>query len=63
MEIGDVFFIRGEEDRTIAAKVEVQDATPVVETEQVDPGEWQPVGVGQSRGSATLLELRYPFTN
>jgi hypothetical protein len=63
MEIGDVYFIRGEEGRTIAAKVEVHDATPVTETEQIDPGEWQPIGIGQSRGAATLLELRYPFTS
>jgi hypothetical protein len=61
MEIDEVYFVRGENDRTIAAKVEVQDATPVTETERVDPGEWQPVGVGQARGDATLLELRYPF--
>ncbi|MEU4161676.1 hypothetical protein [Actinoplanes sp. NPDC026670] len=63
MEIGEVYFIRGEAQRTVAAKVEVQDATPVTETEQVDPGEWQPIGIGQGRGEATLLELRYPFTS
>ncbi|MEU8659387.1 hypothetical protein [Actinoplanes philippinensis] len=63
MEVGDVFFIRGESDRTLAAKVQVQDTTPVVETEKVEPEEWQPVGVGQGRGAATLLELRYPFTS
>jgi hypothetical protein len=63
MEIGEVYFIRGEAQRTVAAKVEVQDTTTVVETEQVDPGEWQPIGIGQGRGEATLLELRYPFTS
>lgn len=61
MEVDEVYFVRGENDRTIAAKVEVRDATPVTETERVDPGEWQPVGVGQARGEATLLELRHPF--
>ncbi|MFI5496095.1 hypothetical protein [Actinoplanes sp. NPDC051859] len=59
MEVGDVYFIRGEGARTIGAKVKVQDATPVEETEKVEPGEWQPVGIGQSRGAATLLELRF----
>jgi hypothetical protein len=62
MEIGEVYFIRGEGERTIGAKVEVQDATPVVETERVDPGEWQPIGIGQGRGEATLLELRFPIS-
>jgi hypothetical protein len=63
MELDEVYFIRGDGDRTVAAKVEVQDATPVTETEEVEPGEWQPVGVGQSRGTATLLEIRYPFAS
>jgi len=61
MEIPDAYFVRGENGRTIAAKVETHDNPTVVETEKVEPGEWQPVGVGQSRGSATILELRYPF--
>ncbi|MEV4283408.1 hypothetical protein [Actinoplanes xinjiangensis] len=63
MEIGEVYFIRGEAGRTVGAKVETQDATPVVETERVDPGEWQPIGVGQGRGDGTLLELRYPYVS
>jgi len=63
MEVDDVYFIRGEQDRTVAAKVEVQEATPVTETERVDPGEWQPIGIGQGRSAATLLELRFPFTS
>jgi hypothetical protein len=63
MEVDDVYFIRGERDRTVAAKVEVQEATPVTETERVDPGEWQPIGVGQGRAAATLVELRFSFTN
>jgi len=61
MEIPDVYFVRGDNGRTIAAKVETHDNPTVVETEKVEPGEWQAVGVGQSRGSATILELRYPF--
>jgi hypothetical protein len=59
MEIPQVYFVRGENTRTIAAKVETHDATPVVETFQVDPREWQPLGIGQSRGDATVLELRF----
>jgi hypothetical protein len=61
MEIPDAYFVRGDSGRTLAAKVETHDNPAVVETEKVEPGEWQPVGVGQSRGSATILELRYPF--
>lgn len=61
MEIPKVYFIRGDDINTVAAKVEVKDDPTVVEVEQVDPGEWQPVGLGQARGDATVLELRFPF--
>lgn len=61
MEIGSVYFIRGEQDRTIDATIKVDEVgAPAAETEQVDPGEWQPVGIGEGRGPATLLELRFP---
>ncbi|WFF00295.1 hypothetical protein [Micromonospora sp. WMMD964] len=63
MEIPQVYFVRGDSTRTIAAKVEVKDEPTVVEVEEVIPAEWQPVGVGQGRGDATILELRYPFTS
>jgi len=63
MQVDDVYFIRGENDRTVAAKVEVHESTPVTETERVDPGEWQPIGIGQGRDAATLVELRFPFTS
>ncbi|MFC5922792.1 hypothetical protein [Micromonospora vulcania] len=63
MEIPKVYFVRSDDTRTIAAKVEVADDPAVVEVEEVKPKEWQPVGVGQERGDATLLELRYPFTS
>ncbi|WBB67545.1 hypothetical protein [Micromonospora sp. WMMD812] len=63
MEIPMVYFVRGDSTNTVAAKVEVADDPTVVEVEQVDPGEWQPVGIGQSRGDATILELRFPFTS
>lgn len=63
MEIPKVYFVRGDDTHTVAAKVEVKDDPTVVETEQVDPGEWQPLGAGQARGDATLLELRYPFAS
>ncbi|WP_223874567.1 hypothetical protein [Salinispora fenicalii] len=63
VEIPKVYFVRGDDTHTVAAKVEVKDDPTVVETEQVDPGEWQPLGVGQSRGDANLLELRYPFAS
>lgn len=63
MEIPQVYFLRGDGTRTIAAKVEVKDDPTVVEVEEVLPREWQPVGVGQDRGDATILELRYPFTS
>ncbi|MFI6273155.1 hypothetical protein [Micromonospora zamorensis] len=63
MEIPKVYFVRGDVTRTLAAKVEVKDDPTVVEVEEVLPEEWQPVGVGQDRGEATILELRYPFTS
>ncbi|MEO3772192.1 hypothetical protein [Micromonospora sp. B9E7] len=63
MEIPKVYFVRGDDTRTVAAKVEVKDDPTVVEVEEVTPKEWQPVGVGQARGDATILELRYPFTS
>lgn len=63
MEIPKVYFVRGNSTNTIAAKVEVKDDPTVVEVEKVEPGEWQPVGPGQARGEATVLELRYPFTS
>lgn len=63
MEIPKVYFVRGDDTHTVAAKVEVKDDPTVVETERVDPGEWQPMGVGQSRGDATVLELRFPFSS
>ncbi|PTA46038.1 hypothetical protein C8054_12330 [Micromonospora sp. RP3T] len=63
MEIPMVYFVRGDSTNTVDAKVEVKDDPTVVETEQVDPGEWQPVGEGQARGTATLLELRFPTAN
>jgi hypothetical protein len=65
MELSQVYFIRGENSRTVSATLEVQpvddpaDPTVVKEAE-VTPGEWQPVGVGASEGEAALLELRYP---
>jgi hypothetical protein len=62
MEINKAFTIRGDNAHTVAAKVETADDQTVVETEQVDPREWQPVGIGQSRGEAKILELRYPHT-
>ncbi|GHJ15260.1 hypothetical protein TPA0908_32550 [Micromonospora sp. AKA38] len=63
MEIPMVYFVRGDSTNTVDAKVEVKDDPTVVETEQVDPGEWQPVGEGQARGTATVLELRFPTAN
>ena len=63
MEISMAYLVRGDNSRTVAAKVETQDEETVIDTERVDPGEWQPVGVGQSRGDATILELRFPFTS
>ncbi|MEW2378440.1 hypothetical protein AB0883_20340 [Micromonospora sp. NPDC047812] len=63
MEIPKVYFVRGDNTNTVSAKLEVKDDPTVVEVEQVDPGEWQPVGEGQSRGEATVLELRFPFTS
>ncbi len=63
MEISKVYTIRGENSRTVAAKVEVKEDPAVVEVERVDPGEWQPVGVGASRADAVLLELRFPYTS
>jgi len=60
LEISKVYLIRGESDRTVFAKVETLDDPAVVDVEQVDPREWQPVGIGQSRGDATVLELRFP---
>ncbi|MBB5476297.1 hypothetical protein [Micromonospora parathelypteridis] len=63
MEIPKVYFVRGDNTNTLAAKVEVKDDPTVVEVEEVTPLEWQPVGVGQERGDATILELRYPFTS
>jgi hypothetical protein len=59
MEIGNAYLLRGEDSRTIAATVQTADEQTVIEVEQVTPGEWQPVGVGQSRGDATILELRF----
>jgi hypothetical protein len=61
MEISQVYFIRGEQTRTVDAKVELQpdDAAATTKSVQVDPGEWQPVGVGADEGVATVLELRY----
>jgi hypothetical protein len=62
MEISQAYFLRGENSRAISAKVETRDEPTVIDVERVDPGEWQPVGEGQSRGPATVLELRYPAT-
>ncbi len=59
MEINQVYLIRGEDVRTIAAKVETFDDPPVVEVKQVVPQTWVPVGIGESRGDATVLELRF----
>ena len=61
MEIPLSYLIRGDNSHTIAAKVETLDDPVVVDVERVDPTEWQPVGVGQSRGEATILELRFPY--
>ncbi|HEU5110501.1 MAG TPA: discoidin domain-containing protein [Micromonosporaceae bacterium] len=62
MEISKAFLVRSDATRTVAATVETQDNPTVIDVERVDPGEWQAVGVGQSRGDAKILELRYPFT-
>ena len=62
MEIDKAFTVRGDNAHTVAARVETADDQTVVETERVDPREWQPVGIGQSRGEAKILELRYPYT-
>jgi hypothetical protein len=64
MEVPQVYFIRGDQTRTVAAKVEVapeagSDDPGAVKSVQVDPGEWQPVGIGADEGEATVLELRY----
>jgi hypothetical protein len=61
MEIPNVYLVRSDASRVVAAKVSVADEPTVVETEQVDPLEWQGVGIGQERGEAVLLELRYPI--
>lgn len=60
LEVPYVYAIRGDDAHALAATLRTQDQEPVVEVERVDPREWQPVGAGQSRGDATLLELRYP---
>jgi hypothetical protein len=62
MEIPLSYLIRGDNNHTIAATVETLDNPTTIETERVDPHEWQPVGIGQSRGDATILELRFPYT-
>ena len=56
LELPSVYLIRGDNSHTTAAKV-TQDE--VVKTEEVEPGEWQDIGVtpDDPRG-ATLLELR-----
>jgi hypothetical protein len=64
MEISQVYFIRGDRSRTVAAKVEIapeagSDDPATVKSVQVDAGEWQPVGIGADEGEATVLELRY----
>jgi hypothetical protein len=63
LEVSQVYFIRGNNKATVDAKVSVEPASgtgdPVVKTEAVTPGEWQPVGIGNSEGEATLLELRF----
>jgi len=61
MEIPRVYLVRGESSRTVSVKVETKDDPVVIEQETVTPLEWQPVGEGQSRGDATILELRYPL--
>lgn len=61
LEISQAYFVRGENNRTISAKVETKDEPTVVDVERVDPGEWQPVGESQLRGEATILELRFPY--
>ncbi|TCB97263.1 hypothetical protein E0H26_13430 [Micromonospora zingiberis] len=66
MEIPKVYFIRGDNSRTTSATLEVlpadeQSEPAEIKTEKIDPGEWQPVGVGASEGEAILLELRYPY--
>ncbi|MFK3979456.1 hypothetical protein ACI2K4_03640 [Micromonospora sp. NPDC050397] len=61
LEIAQAYFVRGENGRTISAKVETKDEPTVIDVERVDPGEWQPVGESQSRGEATILELRFPY--
>ena len=50
--------------QAVSAKVRTAESSgsTVIDVERVDPGEWQPVGVGQSRGDATVLELRFPAT-
>ena len=63
MEITQIYLIRGENNRTVAAKVEVLEDPAVVEVERIDPGEWQGVGVGANREEAVLLELRFPYTS
>ena len=63
MEINKAYTIRGDNTHTVAATVETADDQTVVETEQVDPREWQPVGIGQNRGDAKILELRFPHTS
>jgi hypothetical protein len=61
VEIPQVFIIRGDASHTVKASLSVA-GEPGTVTEEVSPQEWEPVGVGQSDGEATLLELRYPFT-
>lgn len=65
LEIPQVYFIRGENSRTITATIEVApvsdpDDPSVVKEATVAPGAWKPVGIGASEGQALLLELRYP---
>jgi hypothetical protein len=63
LELSQVYFIRGNNKGAVDAKVKVQPtdgtSTPVVKTEEVDPGEWQPIGIGASEGDAALLELKF----
>lgn len=66
VEISQVYVIRGESARSLSAKVEVEPAAGtsdpvVVKSERVDPKEWQPMGIGNNEGEATLLELRFPY--
>jgi len=63
MELSQVYVIRGNNRSTVKATVSLASNPSTTETDQVDPGEWQGVGVGANKPDATLLELRFPYAS